>query len=646
MESILFLHHIGKTKIKRIMKAFILLMVAIQFIGLNFAQAATFTGYVYHQTSKKPVSGVDVSVKNNPKIKVTTQANGYFKIAAPNTSATTIVFSSTNFKTKEITVKNPATVLKVYLEPDAVLVSDVVQEIEFKEVSVIGYETVRKSELTAGVVSYSSSNIKYDNRVANPFLSQSHSQNTETYNYIQENEFKTAKDNPLSTFSIDVDAASYSNIRRFIQQGQLPPKDAVRIEEMINYFNYSYPEPKNNDPVSISTELTEAPWNKRHQLLKIGLKARTITNEKLPPANLVFLIDVSGSMYGRNRLEMLKTALNLLINQLREEDKVAIVVYAGAAGVVLPSTSGSNKIKIKEALNNLQAGGSTAGGAGIKLAYQIAESSFVKGGNNRIILATDGDFNVGASSDSEMQHLIEEERNKGVFLTVLGFGMGNYKDSKMEVLANKGNGNYAYIDNMSEARKVLVNEFGSTLYTVAKDVKLQLEFNPAKVKAYRLVGYENRLLNNEDFKDDAKDAGEMGVGHTVTALYEIIPQGVNSSFIKETDALKYQQNTVKESSTELLTVKMRYKEPDGDKSKLMSVPVTSEMLKLENASADLKFAAAVAQFGMLLRGSEYQQNTNLDNTLRLAQSAKENDKEGYKAELIQLIKNTKLLMNK
>lgn len=473
-------------------------------------------------------------------------------------------------------------------------------------------------------------------------------QNTENYAHITENAFKKVTNDPLSTFSIDVDAASYSNMRRFINNGGLPPKDAVRIEEMINYFDYSYAQPKGDDPVNIVTEIGAAPWNSQHRLVHIGLKAKNIPTEKLPPSNLVFLIDVSGSMESHNKLPLLVSSLRLLTDNLRDQDKVAIVVYAGNSGLVLPSTSGDNKQAIKEALSKLSAGGSTAGGAGIKLAYKVATENFIKGGNNRIILATDGDFNVGASSDGDMQTLIEEKRKSGVFLTVLGFGMGNYKDSKMEVLANKGNGNYAYIDNISEARKVLINEFGGTLFTVAKDVKLQIEFNPAKVRAYRLIGYENRLLNNEDFNDDKKDAGEMGAGHTVTALYEIIPVGVESKFIKSVDALKYQDvpkvTPSSNNTNEMLTVKMRYKQPDGDSSKLLQKPVIdSYQDKLNKTSDNFRFSASVAMFGMLLRQSDFVQESSFEKAIALADGAKGIDKEGYRAEYVKLAKSAQLL---
>jgi Ca-activated chloride channel homolog len=463
--------------------------------------------------------------------------------------------------------------------------------------------------------------------------------NTEEYDEIVENEFLSPKQNPLSTFSIDVDEAAYSNVRRYLRDGQLPPAGAVRIEEMINYFDYVYPQPVNDQPFSVTTEISNCPWNDRHRLVHIGLKGKEIPIANLPSANLVFLIDVSGSMQDPNKLPLVQASLNLLVDQLRQIDKVAIVVYAGNAGLVLPSTNGTNKTKIKEAINGLEAGGSTAGGEGIKLAYKIANENFNKGGNNRVILTTDGDFNVGISSDDELVRLIEEERKAGVFLSVLGYGMGNYKDSKMQKLADKGNGNHSYIDNLNEAKKVLVNEFGSTLFTIAKDVKIQIEFNPEKVEAYRLVGYENRMLAAEDFNDDTKDAGELGSGHTVTALYEIIPAGTKNEFGKTIDALKYQTEKIvaNSSSTEIMTVKLRFKKPDNDVSKLITHPVVDAHTALESTSENFRFSAAVAEFGLLLRNSKFKQQASFQQAINLATVSKGKDANGYRAEFIELV---------
>ncbi len=469
--------------------------------------------------------------------------------------------------------------------------------------------------------------------------------NTEEYSRIYENIFLPALDNPLSTFSIDVDTASYTNVRRFLNSNQLPLEDAVRIEEMINYFTYAYPEPEKKRPFALYTEISSCPWDARHQLIHIGLQGRKLQTKELPPSNLVFLLDVSGSMGSPNKLPLLRQAFKLLVNELDPRDRVAIAVYAGAAGLVLPSTSAAQKDRIVDAIERLSAGGSTAGGAGIKLAYKVAEENLIPGGNNRVILATDGDFNVGTSSTSELVRMIEEKREKGVFLTVLGFGMGNYKDGRMEQLADKGNGNYHYVDNLMEAKKVFVDDMRGTLFTIAKDVKLQVEFNPAKVKAYRLLGYENRMLKKEDFADDRKDAGELGSGHTVTALYEIIPYGSEEEIPSQGD-LKYQQTRIDPrafKSREILTVNLRYKEPDADKSRLIRYPLEDRIVGLDRATADFKFSAAVAAFGMLLRGSEFKGDASFESVLKLARAGKGLDHHGYRAEFIQLVEKTRLL---
>ncbi|MBM3297174.1 MAG: DUF3520 domain-containing protein [Candidatus Aminicenantes bacterium] len=471
---------------------------------------------------------------------------------------------------------------------------------------------------------------------------------TEEYDRIAELRFLSAIDNPLSTFSIDVDTASYANIRRFLKSNSLPPKDAVRIEEMVNYFVYGYPLPEDDRPFSIVTEVSSCPWNPSRRLVHIGLQGRKIPGDKLQPSNLVFLIDVSGSMNAPNKLPLLKSSFKLLTDNLGAEDRVSIVVYAGAAGLVLPPTPGDRKEKIIDSLDRLQAGGSTAGGAGIELAYKTAAENFLPKGNNRIILATDGDFNIGLSSTGDLVRLIEEKRDRGIFLTIAGFGMGNYKDSRMEQLADKGNGNYYYIDSLLEAKKVFVDEMRGTLFTIAKDVKIQVEFNPAKVKAYRLVGYETRMLRNEDFADDRKDAGELGSGHTVTALYEVIPYGSKEQ-APGVDELKYQQTIIKPEAfklPELLTVKLRYKEPDGDTSRLISRTVVDSGLSPEKTSDDFRFAAAVAQAGLLLRDSEFKGQASIDDVLDLARGAKGKDKEGYRAEFIQLMELYKLIRGK
>ncbi|GGD31350.1 VWA domain-containing protein [Flavobacterium orientale] len=465
----------------------------------------------------------------------------------------------------------------------------------------------------------------------------------ESYESFEENAFESPTTAPLSTFSIDVDNASYTNIRRFINNGQTVPKDAVRVEEMVNFFKYNYKEPTNEHPFSIHTEYSDCPWNSNHKVLKVGLQGRNIPNDNLPPSNLVFLIDVSGSMNDQNKLPLLKQSMKILVEQLRKKDKVSIVVYAGAAGMVLPPTSGDDKKTIIDALENLQAGGSTAGGAGIELAYKIAQENFVKSGNNRVILATDGDFNVGASSDKDMQTLIEEKRKSGVFLTCLGYGMGNYKDSKMETIANKGNGNYAYIDNIQEANRFLGKEFKGSMFAIAKDVKIQIEFNPQHVQAYRLIGYENRKLKDEDFVNDTIDAGELGSGHTVTALYEIIPTNVKSDFFKEPIELKYSktENSSTVFGNELATIKFRYKKPDGEKSIEMVQVIENKSILIENSSDDFKFSSAVAWFGLKLRDSKLVVNKESEAIKTLAKKGLSNDEDGYRAEFIRLVETVK-----
>jgi Ca-activated chloride channel family protein len=476
-----------------------------------------------------------------------------------------------------------------------------------------------------------------------PWRAQAEPGNTESYSRIEDNRFLTAAANPLSTFSIDVDAASYSNVRRFLSQGALPPVDAVRLEELVNYFSYTYPDRTGEHPFAVTTDVGTCPWAPDHRLVRIGLQAKHVPTRDLPPSNLVFLIDVSGSMQSEDKLPLVKQAFRALVQELRPVDRVAIVVYAGAAGLVLPPTSGSDKATILEALERLEAGGSTAGGAGLRLAYDVARENYLAEGNNRLILATDGDFNVGVSSDAEMIRLVEARREEGTFLTVLGFGTGNLKDSKMEQMADKGNGHYAYIDNFREAHKVFVREFGGTLYTVAKDVKIQVEFNPAKVQAYRLLGYENRLLAKEDFADDRKDAGELGAGHAVTALYEVVPVGASPVALAD-DSLAYQQISLRSSarrSADLLTVRLRYKMPNGTRSQLLSTPVIDG--DRETDSADQKFASAVAAFALVLRNSEYKGLATFDMVLALARSAQGEDVEGYRGEFISMVERARAL---
>lgn len=521
-----------------------------------------------------------------------------------------------------------------------------VQQSEVEEIVIVAEEVERESVISKVFGTRQHADVAYsaapmDGIAYMPEDNTFH--NTEEYDEIDEIGFRDVIGNPLSTFSIDVDNASYSNIRRFISYNQVPHKDVVRIEEMINYFDYEYPQPKGEHPFYVGTEISQSPWNEDTKLIMIGIQGKDIDYSKAAPSNLVFLLDVSGSMNSENKLPLMKQSLFKLIDQMSEKDRIAIVVYAGAAGLVLPSTPASNKAAIKQALNNLQAGGSTAGGAGIELAYKTALENLIEDGNNRVILCTDGDFNVGASSDAEMVRLIEEKRKSGVFLTICGCGMGNYKDSKMEKIANKGNGNYYYIDTQKEAEKVFVTDMRGTLFTIAKDVKIQVEFNPAKVEEYRLIGYENRMLNKEDFDNDEKDAGELGAGHRVTAIYEVklkdnkdfSPQGM-----KDGEELKYQTTKVKDDayySEEIMTLKMRYKQPDGDKSKLIEAAVIDNQLPLEESSDNFRFAAAVAEFGMLLRDSEYKGDASYEEVIRLAKGAKGKDTHGYRKEFIGMV---------
>jgi Ca-activated chloride channel family protein len=496
--------------------------------------------------------------------------------------------------------------------------------------------------LKVAIPSKSVSTISFNNYYI-PYTGTPNQTNTETYSAITSNDFKHAKDEPLSTVSIDVDTASYTNVRRYLNTACLPPKNAVRIEEMVNYFSYDYPQPTNNDPFSITTELSSAPWNKDHQLLHVGIQGKQLDLSKAPSSNLVFLIDTSGSM--QDDLDLVKDSLKMLVEQLRATDKIAIVTYSGYASLALPSTSGANKELIVNAIDSLKAGGSTAGGEGIQQAYRIAKQNFIHGGNNRIMLATDGDFNVGVSTVKELEDFIISKRDDHVFLSVLGFGRGNYQDDNMETLADIGNGNYAYIDNLLEAKKVLVKEMDGTLYTIAKDVKIQIEFNPEKVKSYRLIGYENRKLNKEDFNDDKKDAGELGAGHTVTALYEIIPANA-SGIDSNVDELKYQTTTSNQAamnSNELVNVKLRYKEPTSSISQLIVKPVVDNKVAFAQSSNNFRFSSAVAGFGMLLRDSKFKGDISYQAVIDIAKHAKGKDLEGYRSEFVQLVEKAEMV---
>lgn len=619
----------------------LLLLTLTLFLGFVFVQERTITGTVTSAIDNAPIPGVTVTIKGTNTVTVTDVKGKYsIKVSALHS---TLVFSFVGFTSKEVKVTDKKSVWNVKLESDEaplqeVVITEQAEQLYERDANAI---SMSKARAMPGTGLYAPSPMR-NHVVAAEY-------NMEEYSTFEENVFHETKKDALTTFSIDVDRAAYSNIRRMINNGQLPPKDAVRIEEMINYFDYDYQQPTGKDPVSFQTGISDSPWNKGLKLLHIGLQARKIPTDNLPASNLVFLIDVSGSMSDYNKLPLLKQGFKLLVDQLRPKDHVAIVVYAGAAGMVLSSTSGKEKTKIKEALENLQAGGSTAGGEGIKLAYKIAVENFIKGGNNRVILATDGDFNIGSSSEAALKSLIENKRESGVYLSVLGFGMGNYKDNKMETLADKGNGNYAYIDDLQEAQKEFVTEFGGTLFTVAKDVKLQLEFNPKYVRAYRLIGYENRRLNNEDFEDDKKDAGDMGSGHTVTAIYEIIPAGVESSYLGNVDPLKYQENknlTNTANSNEVLTIKLRYKLPDEKTSRLMEEVAYDKHTAFDKTSDNFRLSASIAEFGLLLRQSGFKGKANFEHVIATAKSARGNDEEGYRAEFIKLVKTAQLLSNK
>jgi len=625
------------------------LAIAMLISFLTFGQEKTITGVVSDNLG--PLPGANVFVKSTNK-GVQTDVDGKYSIKAK--TGDVLIFQFTGYDTKNVTVGS-SNVINVKLAENVKKIDEVVVTAFAikKETKKLAYCTqkVSAAELYSNSIpnypkpSVVGIQVNTDAKGIKIRGNRTDDINDESYDNFIENPFESPKAAPLSTFSIDVDNASYTNVRRFINNGQVVPKDAVTVEEMVNFFKYNYPQPMRENPFSINTEYSDCPWNANNKLVRIGLQGKIIETDNLPASNMVFLIDVSGSMSNMNKLPLLKESLKILVKQLRNEDKISIVVYAGAAGLVLPPTSGKDKKTIIDALDKLQSGGSTAGGAGIELAYKVAQENFIKGGNNRVILATDGDFNVGQSSDSDMQTLIEEKRKSGVFLTCLGYGMGNYKDSKLETLADKGNGNYAYIDNMQEANRFLGKEFKGSMFAIAKDVKIQIEFNPKHVQAYRLIGYENRKLRDEDFTNDAIDAGELGSGHTVTALYEIIPRGVKSDLYKEPTDLKYSvmaEPSSKNYSEELATIKFRYKKPDGDKSIEMSSIVANKASDLQSTSEDFKFCASVAWFGLKLRDSKLVINKSNDAILALVNQGLTNDSEGYRAEFIRLIENVRL----
>ena len=633
--------------------------IAMLISFLTFGQEKTITGTVTDAIG--PIPGANVVVKNTKRF-AQTDVDGKYTIKA--NQGEKLVFSFIGYKDVQVVV-GQSKIINVQLNPKSVQLNEVVVT------TALGIQKSKSSICYSSDQILASKKVKYNSnqnavqplvgKVSGLAISTNAAHgivvhrkkvalekddslnrsmpNDEDYGTFIENPFESPKTAPLSTFSIDVDNASYTNVRRFINQGQKVPEDAVRVEEMMNFFKYNYPQPTDQHPFSINAEYSNCPWNPKHQLLKIGLQGKNIATDHLPASNLVFLIDVSGSMSSENKLPLLVQSMKILVTQLRKEDKVAIVVYAGAAGMVLPPTAGNEKQTIIDALEKLQSGGSTAGGAGIELAYKTAQENFIKGGNNRVILATDGDFNVGNTSNKDMETLIEEKRKSGVFLTCLGYGMGNYKDSKLETLADKGNGNYAYIDNIQEANRFLGKEFKGSMFAIAKDVKIQIEFNPKHVQSYRLIGYENRKLRPEDFTNDVIDAGELGSNHTVTALYEIIPTGVKSEFLNETSELKYTKVKPSEMkyTEELATIKFRYKKPDGAKSIEMVKVIEDHAVTLKNASEDLKFSSTVAWFGLKLRDSKLVTNKSSNDIKTLAKEGMTMDNDGYKAEFIRLV---------
>lgn len=585
-----------------------ILLFCFLFIGSLYAQEYEVTGKVT-DVFNEPLLGASVLIKGTTQ-GVTTDFDGKYTIKVKNGDI--LEFSFIGMKIKQVKVSGQK-IINVVLEEDNVALQEVVVTTGY-----VGKRN-RKKDKQKKTVAYSI-----------------YEESRETYKAIDESGFKSTAKDPVTTFSADVDKASYSNVRRMLNYGQKPHKDAVRIEELINYFDYNYAPPSEGSktPLNATTTLSSCPWNPDNYLLRVGLQAKKIDLAKAPPSNIVFLIDTSGSMDEPNKMPLLKASFKLLLDNLRPEDRIAIVVYASQTGIALPSTPAKEKEKISKVIDDLVASGSTAGGAGLQTAYEVAEKNFLPKGNNRIILATDGDFNVGISSRDELQRLVEEKRNNGIYISVLGYGMGNYRDDMAETIANKGNGNYAYIDNFTEAKKVLVNEFGGTLYTVAKDVKLQLEFNPQYVKEYRLVGYENRALANEDFEDDKKDAGEIGAGHTVTALYELIPaKGAT------TDGLRYQKQVKEGFANELAFLKIRYKDPliKDAKSIEESTPIPFSLTDLTQTDDDYRFAAAVAEWGMLLRNSKYKAKSSYKQVIDLAKNATGKDEEGYRKEFIRLV---------
>lgn len=631
----------------KIINVKVLLLFLLLLSGVSFSAEAkdlvNISGIVVDE-SGEPLIGVSVYQKGGQYVNgAITDIDGLFSINVERDSK--VVFSYIGYQNFEYQAKKE-TSIKVILSEDNMALSEVVVSSGYNSYSSRSSNKKSSRSTKSSVTSYSgptlpppSTNTLSSNKA---FVDIMPSAN-EKYGTYQENRFINPMDEALSTFSIDVDTESYTNFRRFINQGTRPNIDAIRIEEFINFFKYKYEEPTDSVPVKLTTEVGQCPWDEQNRLLKVAIKAKGMEKEDLPASNLVFLIDVSGSMYGANRLGLVQSSMKMLVNTLRPQDRVAIVVYASEVGQKLASTSGEEKALIIRNIELLHASGSTNGAGGLQKAYEIAQQNFIEGGNNRIILCSDGDFNVGMTSTDDLTRLVEEKRKSGVFLSVLGYGMGNYKSDIMQPLAEKGNGNAFYIDNIQEANRVLVKEFGSSLFNVAKDVKLQLEFNPTQVQAYRLLGYESRLLAKEDFNDDTKDAGEMGMGQTVTALYEIIPVGVESNKYPKVDELKYQKKISADStpsivltnSPELVTVKLRYKNTESDTSIKLEQAVVDD--KMTEESSDMRFASAVAMFGQLIKGSEYKGDATYQKVIELAKSGSDYDPEGYRAEFIRLV---------
>ncbi len=603
------------------------LLVILAMIATSLLYGREISGTVT-DPSGDPVYGATVQIKNS-KISTTTDFDGKYSINASPENM--LVFIYTGYDLKEIMVGDMSII-------------DVQLSSSLEEIVIQGYANPRDAKLSkASNPALIQADVEYDvsyelQQYAPGAVVNVHSRllksNNEEYAEIKENTFKNARSTPLSTFSIDVDKAAYSNIRRMINNSEQIPTDAVKIEEMINYFSYNYKDPIGLDPLAVHTQVIDCPWNSKTKLARIAMKGKDLPASELPPSNLTFLIDVSGSMSSYNKLPLVKETLELLVKQLRPQDNIAIVVYAGSAGTVLKPTSGKNKKEILNAIESLGAGGSTAGAAGIELAYELAGENFNKKGNNRVIIATDGDFNIGINSPSALEDLIASKRDTGIFLSVLGYGMGNYSDTTLETLADKGNGNHAYIDSMQEAQKVFMQEFNGTLHTMAKDVKLQIEFNPATVAGYRLIGYENRIMPDEDFVNDKKDAGDLGLGHTVTALYELVPTGVKIDELLIDIPLKYSSTGTVKNSDDLFTVKLRYKTPQGSKSREMTF---IQKNKTQTADVDMNFASAVALFGMKLRKSEYGDGVTFKKIKALARKGRGTDNDGYRAEFIRLV---------